>query len=129
MWKSTAQPLAIEIKRQIVIVKESDRNGTRFLNYEDLFHDDITSIEELTSRQIGELRYNKNITAGNSVLTIFDSYLLKKSYWISSSSSQITSQVFNANKTIAKSISKADKSENDKSDTDEGTDRKMRRIN
>ena len=117
LWKSPIGPRGIEIKSKFLIVKEVHKDNTentystRFLNYEDLFGDMMSSIEDLSSRQVEELHFHKNIMAGNSVLTIFKSYLLKRSYWISKSKTDIY------------------KSKNDISDADEGTDRKKRKIN
>ena len=115
LWQLPITPIRIEIKNKFIIVRENHRHKKihtkRFLNYEDLFGNVLSSIEDLSSRQVEELHFHKNIMAGNSVLTIFKSYLLKRSYWISKSKTEIY------------------KSKNDKSDAEEGTNRKKRKIN
>ena len=94
MWKFPITPIRIEIKNKFIIVRENHRHKNihtkRFLNYEDLFDDMISSVEDLSSRQVEELHlYNKDIMAGNSVLTIFKDSILKRSFWISKSKTEI----------------------------------------
>ena len=133
---SLIEPMAIEIKNKIVIVKEyccivhnnayKHVHCARILKYEDLFDDKFSTIDDLSSRQVEESGFNKNIImAGNSFLTIFESYLLKRSYWISSVSS--CSQ--GSNDAKCKFKDEFGKSKNDTSNADEGTNRKKKKIN
>ena len=121
LWKVPMNPLGFEIKNKFLVILKNvtARDVTneiifikRFINYEDLFDEKISSFEDLSSRQFEECDFiHKNIIAGNSVLTIFNGSILKRSYWISKNQTEIY------------------KSKNVKSDADEEMERKKRKIN
>ena len=82
-WDAT---LGIDIKGKVVLFHSKKHNEieTLFLSFEDIMVDNMSEMENISSRQIGVSNWDeKYFIAGNCVLKVSTSDIVKKSYWMS----------------------------------------------
>ena len=83
LWNFT---LGINIKGKVVLLHSVKDNKieTRYLSFEDIMNDNMSEIENISSRQIGVSTWDdKYFIAGNCVFKVSTQDIVKKSYWMS----------------------------------------------